>query len=166
LKRKLSKAKSDLKSQIAPGNNTALPPSAVEQAAETLAEKGVDSLVAPVETVVSGAEAAQQMAEGEVTPENVTKAVAAAVIIAELVDDGEPSESAKSQVDKRSESGSEPDPADKSGTRTKAGRALEKHGSTEGKRSGSNAFPPATGSTTDKNQQGQRDGVSPRNLTR
>ena len=55
----------------------------------------------------------------------------------------------------RSISGSAPDPADKSGKLTKAGRALEKHGSTSGKRSDSNAFPPATGDAASKNAQGQ-----------
>ncbi len=48
------------------------------------------------------------------------------------------------------ESGNEPDPADKSGELTKSGRALQKHGSRAG-----SAFPPATGNSDSKNQQGQ-----------
>ncbi|MGB0743403.1 MAG: hypothetical protein ACPGSB_02650 [Opitutales bacterium] len=155
VKSELNKAKQKAKETIGGNNGSVIPPSGAQQAAQQLAEKGVDSLVAPVETVLDGADAAQQMAEGDVTPENVAKATAAAIIVAELLDDGEPSESAKSQADKRSESGSEIDPADKSGTRTMAGRALDKHGSTQGKRSESSAFPPATGNTQEKNQQGQ-----------
>ena len=48
------------------------------------------------------------------------------------------------------ESGKEPDPADKNGELTKAGRAIQKHGSRPG-----SAFPPATGNAESKNKQGQ-----------
>ncbi|MCL5050021.1 MAG: RHS repeat-associated core domain-containing protein [Firmicutes bacterium] len=48
------------------------------------------------------------------------------------------------------ETGKEPDPADKGGELTKSGRAGQKHGSREG-----SAFPPATGNADNKNSQGQ-----------
>jgi hypothetical protein len=47
--------------------------------------------------------------------------------------------------------GSDKDPADKSGELTKAGRAQQKHGSREG-----SAFDPAKGGPEDKNAQGQK----------
>lgn len=60
-----------------------------------------------------------------------------------------------SKPDVMSQSGAKLDPADKSGSLTMAGRALDKHGSTQGKRAESNAFPSASGNAAAKNEQGQ-----------
>jgi hypothetical protein len=62
---------------------------------------------------------------------------------------------AKSIPDQRSASGSMLDPSDKSGKLTIAGRALDKHGSSQGKRAESSSFPTSKGNSAAKNQQGQ-----------
>ena len=64
-------------------------------------------------------------------------------------------DAAKSIPDQRSATGSMLDPSDKSGKLTIAGRALDKHGSSQGKRAESSSFPTSKGNSAAKNQQGQ-----------
>jgi len=64
---------------------------------------------------------------------------------------GPPSGTTKAPTEQDlSDAGRQKDPVDKSGRLTKAGRALEKHGSRPG-----SAFPPAKGTPEEKNEQGQ-----------
>jgi hypothetical protein len=66
---------------------------------------------------------------------------------------GLPDSTVNTDLDDMSKAGSEPDPADKGGKLTRAGRAIDKHG--KGARPGSSKFPPAQGSPETRNKIGQ-----------
>ena len=131
IRSRVNEAKQKTKEAIGGNNGSVIPPSGAQQAAQQLAEKGVDSLVAPVITVVDGVESAERISQGEGTLKDGAKVVAAAAVVGALADKlGE--KSARDQSEENSARGDVHHPSEGAAKRAAEREAgMGKHGGRE-----------------------------------